>query len=145
MPPNNQHYILGKGELLTETIVIPHGGDEGRHPYTMPEAKRFLTPRMVAAASELDRLPREACPNDEAVVILTLHPKYLPKSAYPEDFFEVTMLRPVGSRPATVVPRKWAKDSPPQPSATAELFVAGSRETFRQLPESIKRWTVASL
>jgi hypothetical protein len=102
--PTSRHFILGKGEQLTENVVIPRGGDEGRHPYTMPDAKRFLAPKMVEAARELDRLPRIACPNDEAVAIITLHPKYLPKSAYPEEFFQATNLRPVGSRPATVVP-----------------------------------------
>src|SRR5260370_5517909 len=73
-----RRYLLGKGELLAEQVDLPRGGGTGDEPYTMPDAQRYLRPRIKKASLVLDSLTPAACPNDEGVVVFTLHPKYLP-------------------------------------------------------------------
>jgi hypothetical protein len=138
--PNRRYYLLGRGELLTDPINLPHGGSEGRHPYTMDDAKRVLRPKIKDASRQMDLLPSLACPNDEAVALLTLHPKYLSKTAYPTLLLEETGLRPVGSRAATVAPRKTSTGQDQPPGASAELFIAGRRQVFRELEERVGKW-----
>jgi hypothetical protein len=132
--------LLGKGEDLTDWVDLPRGGDSGPDLYTMDDAKRALLPKFRDASDQLDDLPRAACPNDEAVGIFTLTPKYLSKSAYPGTLFEIMGLRPLGSRPVTVTPRKAPEGEEPRPAASAEIFVAGPRRVFREIERLISDW-----
>jgi hypothetical protein len=120
------------------------GFGEGRDPYTFTEAKAFVGPRLEQAVKFMDELPSIACPNNEAVVAVTLHPKFLSKSSYPNDLLKATGLRAIGSKGVTLTPRKSHLESKPSPSAAAELFIAGSRENFRELSVAIRQWSVAT-
>jgi len=136
------NYLLGKGESLTEQIASkPHGGPK-KSPYTFAEAKRHLTKELATVVQVIDELPEAACPGDEAVAFLTLHPEYLAKSAYPHELFKATGLRTIGSRPVSVTPRRWTKKGEPKPGPTADFYVAGPRETFQKLAHSLDSWTV---
>src|SRR4051794_30555953 len=101
-----RNYLLGKGENLARNEVVKLGFGEGRDPYSFGEQKVHLAPQVRAASVRLDALPRSACPHDEGVAILTLHPKYLSKSAYPTELLRAVGLRAVGSKGITITPRK---------------------------------------
>jgi hypothetical protein len=88
---------------------------------------------------ELHDLPRAARPGGEAVAVMTLHPQFLSKSAYPARLLRDLGLEKVGSRPTTVTPEKWTRKGEPQPSRTVDLFVAGSLEQFENLGQVIPR------
>lgn len=139
--PFKRNFLLGKGEKLTEPIAHTQGFGSKKPPYTFSEAKRNLVSGVVAAVRLIDQLPEAACPNDESVAVITIHPEYLAKSSYPNDLLKTVGLRTVGSRAAFITPKKWTKRGEPESSLAAELFVAGSRQKFRDLAQSIATWT----
>lgn len=132
------NYLLGKGERLVNDIEIKSGGDAKPLPYDFATAKKRLSPRLRKVAATFDALPTEACPNDEAVAAIALHPEQIAKSYYPNALLSYLGLRSVGSHTATV---DIGKDGASQPAATTELYVAAPRDTFRQLADAIGTWT----
>ena len=138
------NFLLGKGENLARNVTVKLGFGEGREPYSFGEQKAHLAPLAAAASKSIGALPLGACPRNEAVAILTLHPKYLSKSAYPTELLKSVGLRAVGSKGTTITPRKTHLQEAPHPSATAELFVAGPRDNFRRFSQSIMQWSVTS-
>jgi hypothetical protein len=133
-----RNYILGKGELLAQNEKVKMGFDEGSDPYSFSEQRRYLAPQASQIAAQLSALPQVACPNDEAVAVLTLHPKYLSKSAYPGELLAQAGLRVVGSRAITLTPRKSHVKGEPAPRITSEMYVAASRSNFRRLAATIE-------
>jgi hypothetical protein len=136
--------LIGYGERLSSDLAAPVAGGAKRHPYSFAEARRRLTPKIAETAEELDELPAEVCPRDQAVALVTLHPTYLAKSYYPGDLLRTYGLETVGSRPREVSPQKWMKKKPPESAVTSELFVAGSRSHFRDLAASVRRMSEAA-
>jgi hypothetical protein len=133
------NYLLGRAEKLVDRIPAPKIKPDKAHPYTLDRAKERLVPKLQATAAELEKLPGKACPNNEAVALLTLHPTYLAKSYFPDDLLEAANLRAVGSRQRIVSPDAWAIKNPPKEALTAELFVAGQRTDFDALPALANR------
>lgn len=126
-----RNFLLGKGERLAEDITVRGGGGPKEAPYTFFEARQRLTPRLTRATQQIDALPDQACPDDHAVVGLTLNPEYLSKSAYPLDLLKAAGVTPVGSRPKRVTPEKRSRNREPVEALTTELFVMAPRATFR--------------
>ena len=88
--------------------------------------------------------PEPACPRDEVVASLTLHPQALAKSYHPKRLLDSYNLRQIGSRAIEVTPGKWTKAGEPQRSPSTELYIAGTKADFhnwatdfRLAPESI--------
>lgn len=134
------NYLLGKGEELTSEHDYTSGGGTKIHPYTLDEQKLEIGKRAAAVVKQLKALPAEACPNDEAVAVLTLNPAYLSKSSFPNKLLDAAGLRPIGSRQKITTPRKIASSDTskrPQPAETAEIFVAGKRDRFEALSKAI--------
>src|SRR4051794_5728155 len=100
-------FFLGHGERLTSRVAAPGGGGPTELPYTFHHAVSRLAPMVNAAALELDVLPAVACPGDEAVGVLTLHPQWIAKSYHPQQLLDEYGLRQVGSRPTTIAPEQW--------------------------------------
>lgn len=123
-------FLLGFGERLSERVPPPPGGGGPDPAYSFEDAVTRLAPRLASAVSILGELPPSACPNNEAVSILTLHPQSVAKSYHPRLLLSQYGLRQVGSRPTTIEPQVWTKKSVPTPSPTTELFVAGDRGAF---------------
>ena len=137
---DNINFLLGYGERLTNNIIPVTGGGEKNHPYGFEESIARLSSCAAAVTDEIAHLPHRACPNDEAVAILTMHPAYLAKSYFPADLLASTGLRSVGSRPSQVKPAKSAnKKTTIGPIPTVEIFVAGKRDTFRKFSEDLKK------
>lgn len=142
MPDRN--FLLGYGERLTEQITP--GGREmtKRLPYDFGEAVARLTPMIEATARSLELLPAQACPRDEAVAIVRLHPEFVAKSYYPERLLRELGLETVGSRPSAVQPQKWTRKSAPEVAPTTDLFVAGPRRSFQRWAAAVGGWNVAT-
>ena len=132
------HLLIGYGERLTSKLAAPTAGGPKNHPYTVAEACRRLAPRMKAAVKELTELPKELCPKDQTVALVTLHPTYLAKTYYPAELLRTYDLDTIGSRPREYAPTKWARKKPPASAITSELFVAGTRAHFRQLAADVE-------
>ncbi len=128
--PENTRFLLGYGERLTARVPPPAGGGGPEPAYEFEEAIERLGPLVSRTASILDNLPEEACPDGEAVGVLTLHPQSLAKSYHPHQLLNEYNLRQVGSRPVVVEPDKWSRQGDPEPSPSTELFVAGDRGSF---------------
>jgi hypothetical protein len=123
-------FFLGYGERLTSRIAPPGGGGGTDPAYTFQEAVSRLRPLVRSAADTLSALPSPACPENEAVGVITLHPQWMSKSAHPQRLLDEYELRQVGSRPVTVQPEKWTRLAEPEPTASSELYVAGNRSSF---------------
>lgn len=125
-------FFLGHGERLTSRIPPPGGGGGAEPAYTFQEALARLRPMVDEAVGELDALPPAACPRDEAVGVVTLHPQWLAKSYHPDQLLNEYNLRQVGSRPTTIKPDRWTRQADPELAVSSELYVAGQRESFRR-------------
>lgn len=139
--PDPINYLIGRGETLIQPIELASGGGEKAHPYTFDEALDRLTPELEVMAESIDRLPPLACPNDEAVISITLHPSYLAKSYHPSRLLSGLGLRQVGSRESRLMPSKWTQKKPPtQPMIAPELFIAGDRKRLANIAQLLTRY-----
>jgi hypothetical protein len=135
------NFLLGKGELLTGYVDIRKSSGEKKVPYTFEEARHHLARQAVVASRAFDSLPAAACPGDVSVGVLTLHPAFMAKSYFPTDLLSRVGLSAVGSKAATITPRKWTKKGAPQACVAPEIYVAGARSSFRDLAASLPQWT----
>jgi hypothetical protein len=143
-----RNYLIGFGERLVQPVSITSGGGAKKHPYTFETARQRLAPQLAATLQSVSALPSRACPNDEAVVAVTLHPTYLAKSYFPENLLRAAGLRAVGSRAVHIVPhvrmkragrsRAGAADKEAEelPEAAPEIYVAGPRRSLANLAEA---------
>jgi hypothetical protein len=135
------NFLLGKAERLVRPVAPPKVDPEKAHPYGFDTARDRLMPKLAVTSKELSTLPSIACPNDEAVALMTLHPTYLAKSFFPDQLLDEAGLRTVGSRQRIVTPDAWTRKGPPEQAVTAELFVAGPRKRFDRLAKNVTHWT----
>lgn len=142
MPKRN--FLLGRGERLTTDVVIRSGGADKIPPYSVGEAKARLTPMIRAAVSELDAIPAAAAPGDKVVATMTLNPEYTAKSYFPAELLKAVGLEAVGSRPRLIRPEKKSRDRDPEDAVTTQLFVAGTRQAFRNWAQGIANWSERS-
>ena len=147
-----KNYLLGYGERLTERLEPPRTKPVKKDWYSFTEAKARLAPRISAVAEDVEALPAAACPHNETVAVITMHPSYLAKSYFPAGLLRTVGLEAVGSRSRRVVPDKGAKlprkktdkehvKSKPMEKPTAEIFVVGTRKSFRRWATSVDNWT----
>jgi len=135
---NKSNFLLGYGERLVEQVVVTIAGDK-THPYTFEEARARLAPQIKSAAREIESLPPEACPKGQTVALVTLHPAYLAKTYFPEEFLRTMGANAVGSRAHDVTPEKWTATKAGHPAVTAEIFIAAPRQAFQSLARTIDR------
>jgi hypothetical protein len=131
------NFLIGYGERLASDMAAPLGGAPKQHPYSFAEARKRLAPKIKATVKEIEGLPKEVCPKDQAVALVTLHPTYLAKSYYPAELLRTYGLETIGSRSREISPEKWTKKKPPTSAITSELFVAGTRRRFQSLAADI--------
>jgi hypothetical protein len=130
------NFLIGRGELLTHEIKGPRGGGDKAEVYTLQQARSRLKEQFDEVATSLDKLPAKACPGDLGVARLALNPSYIARSYFPAAMLRSVGFESVGSRAVKLTPEAWSKKGPPRESTTTELFVVGTRQTFRQL----KNW-----
>lgn len=132
---NRTNFLIGRGEMLTSEIKAPKRKMEKKEIYTLEENIMRLAPQISYVSSELDKLPSKACPRDYGVVTITINPSFIAKSYFPDSLLRLADLRSVGSRTIKITPERWAKKKEPQECTTTELFVAGKRESFREIKD----------
>lgn len=135
------NYLIGKGELLVTNTIAGGRKVDKRPVYTFPEARSRLEPMIGEVARSIDRLPADACPDDQAVAALTINPEYIAKSYFPIDLIKAVGLTTVGSRPRKIRPTKRSRGREPEETLTTQLFVMGRRSAFRNWESSISQWT----
>lgn len=134
------NYLLGYGERLAESVQVKKGGGKKIPPYSFGESRDRLSHMLVDTVRIIDDIPAAACPNDQAVATLTLHPEYLAKSHYPGGFLRESGLRPVGSRARKITPSKRSRNRESEELITTQFFVAGKRSSFDELAISLPNW-----
>jgi hypothetical protein len=150
--PETKNYLLGRGERLVEKLEPVRRPLKKKDPYSFDVARSRLTPKIGQAVREIAELPTEACPHNESVAAVTLHPSYLAKTFFPTALFAAVGLEPVGSKPRQILPEKGAKKPTKkqvqqkiQPtSPTADVFVAGDRRKFLRWAQNVSAWTPAT-
>ena len=138
------NYLLGFGERLAEPVDVVQGGGPKERPFTFEQAKDRLLPKLEETLDAIDDLPPVACPNDEAVVKVVLHPDFFAKSYFPRALLNSNALRTVGSRAQTITPERRSLGRQPEPAVTTELFVAGGRDSFHEFVTELPSWDPTS-
>ena len=92
------------------------------------------------AAEDMELLPQAACPHDEAVGLLTMHPQSTARSYYPEALLAGTGLQHIGSRAVLIEPEKWTRVHPIEAVSTTQIYVAAPRSTFMAWAEDLPTW-----
>ena len=135
-----ENFLLGKAERLVEDIIGARGGAPKQHPYTFLEARTRLTPMLDEVVLGIDQLPESACPDDQAVAMVTLNPEYIAKSYFPNKLFKILDFELVGSRPRRITPEKRSRGRQPEEAITTQLFVRGTRPSFREWRSKLPHW-----
>jgi len=125
------NFLIGRGELLTQSIKGVGRKIEKADAYTLERAKERLTGQANTTAIALDQLSADACPGDFAVARLVLNPSYIARSLFPANLLREAGLESVGSRRVKVTPESWTRKIAPKECSTTEIFVAGKRKAFR--------------
>ncbi|MGY0502768.1 S8 family peptidase [Nocardia sp. FBN12] len=125
-------FLIGFGERLTTPISPSRSGGSPQPPYTVQQARARLAPMLSAATASADSLPKTACPEDETVTAVTLHPQYLSKSGYPTRLLTSMQLDPLGSRPVAIAPLHG------KPRASTLLFLATTRVNLQLLAARLR-------
>jgi len=132
-----RNFLLGKGERLTEDVIVKSGGGPKDHPYSYSEAVERLSPMLSKAVDNLMDLPAEACPGGKAIASLTINPEYLAKSYFPSALLRSAGVEAVGSKQRKITPAKRSRGREPEEKLTTELFVIGKRDDFKRWNESM--------
>lgn len=139
------NFLLGYGERLTERVEPGGKRMEAKEPpYVVTTARNRLAPLVANVSTAVDALPPEACPDDQAVSVVTIHPQFIAKSYFPTGLFREVGLEPVGSRTRRVEPERWTRRGPPEPIETTEIFVSAPRRAFREWSSTLPNWSVTT-
>ena len=138
--PRHNNFLIGQGERLTYEVGVPTSGSPKNLPYDFSTQQSRLDGKLSQAYEYISALPKEACPNDRAVAIVTMHPRFIAKTDFPDRLFNSVGLRAIGSRSVEIAPEKWGIDNHPEQASTDELFVAGTRGAFARWAGNIKTW-----
>ncbi|TWI69123.1 subtilase family protein [Pseudoduganella lurida] len=132
--------ILGYGETLTHPYELKRGSGDKKYPYFISEQRQWLGSQLYGIIRAQAEQPAVLKPRGESVAKFTLHPAFLAKSHHPNDLLNATGLRCVGSRSATVVPRKVTsvRQKAGEELFTATLYVAGTDRSFERLSEMLQ-------
>lgn len=103
---DRRRFIIGFGENLTQSVTVPRGSQPPVAPYDLAAARSRIGDAAAEASVAADLLPQSACPGDAVVAAITLHPRYLAKSYYPDRLFADAQFEAVGSRPVEVTPEQ---------------------------------------
>ena len=142
--PRQNNFLIGQGERLMNPVDVPTGGSPKNLPYDLATQQDRLDSRLHQTYEYISTLPQAACPNDRAIAIVTMHPRFISKSDFPESLLRSVGLQAVGSRSVDITPEKWGVDRHPEQASTDELFVAGARDSFAQWAGSLTTWEASS-
>jgi len=134
---DNDNFLLGYGERLTQPMAAPPSKMDKHFPYTINEAVERLTPEFTATATRLKELPSTANPDGMTVAALTLHPSFVAKSYYPDALLKELKLTQIGSKETRVKPDKWTRKEPTKEVRSTLIYVKGSTQAFDAIPDKL--------
>ena len=132
--------LLSKDKRVAGEIDVSCGGAPTVSPRTFEEARDRLSPMVVEASRQIDGLPLEACPDDEAVISLTLDPDDAAKSGFPGVLMQDVGIEVVGSRPRAMSSVKRNRGRASREDITTELFAIGHRNDIRNWSQQLPDW-----
>lgn len=136
----NNNFLLGHGDRLTEKVSVPKGGAPKKEPYEFNVAKKRISKKLLSTTSAFSLIPSDACPGDEVVAVVTMHPRYVSKSDFPDELFKLVGLRAIGSKPSLIKPEKWGIKKHDEKAITEQIFVAGKKSSFINWANNINSW-----
>lgn len=131
-------FLLGRGETLQRDSRYRGGPNDSKPPYEWHDQAPRINRMLADQTAYFDSLPDDACPDDNVVSKITLHPQYYSRSQFPTDLLREADLRLVGSMPAQVKPAEGRGSKSESGIPSTVLFVAGRRSAFRQLTKVAK-------
>jgi hypothetical protein len=140
-----QNFLLGNGERLTGPVKVPKGGGPKNPPYDFATAQSRVAKKLATTTAALDGIPAEACPNNEVVAVVTMHPRYVSKSDFPSQLLGAVGLRAVGSRSRSIEPESWGIDEHPKTAIAEDYFVAGTKTAFSRWSSNLPSWSATSV
>jgi Subtilase family len=133
--------LLGNGQKMTHQLVIDDGGGDKNPPYTFDYARQRLIEPLAELSAWITNLSSDACPNDEIVFSITLHPRYIAKTSQPSGFLRAAGLTPIGRRERNVAPEHWGVKKHPDLAPTDQVFVRGKRSRVLRLSGELQNWS----
>jgi hypothetical protein len=140
--PRDNNFLIGHGENLTSQVVVPKGGNSKNMPYDFPTMQQRISSNLETIADYIQAIPQDACPKNETVTIITMHPRFVSKSDFPVAFLNSVGLRALGSRPQKITPDRWGIERHPDSAQTEQIFAAGKREVFYNLARELRKMKV---
>lgn len=139
MNMNNRRPILSNTEKYSQKAQ-PQRKNQGNKkiPYSFPEARRRLFPKLKSTLQRSMSLPVEARPNNIVITKMTLHPAYLAKSFFPNSLFKEYNLRSLGSKEVFIHPEVQVTESKSDNISSSQYFVAGKEIDIIRLISDIE-------
>lgn len=138
--PREHNFLLGNGEKLTSSVIVPTGGAAKKPPYDFQTAAKRISARLKTVNKAIQSVPENASPKGLYSAVLTMHPRYVSKSDFPSDVLRSMGFEVVGSKARTVEPESWGLKKPPQSAITDDLFIVGKKDSFAKWEENITSW-----
>lgn len=142
MARDNNNFLLGYGERLTENVKIKSSSGSKEPPYDFETARRQISQWLHQANDQFNKLSIEACPKDKVTVVFTAHPRYISKSDFPSELFNKVGLEVVGGRSRKIRPKAWGVTKHPEEAMTDEFFIMSSRKNLKDWVSSMKGWDI---
>jgi hypothetical protein len=140
---SEKNLLLGYGETLTKNIPTPGKQGDKAYPYSYLENKEFVVAEIRALLDEFKNIPKQALPNNQAVIKLTLHPSFLAKSYFPTSLLKKFSLTNIGSKSLEIKPRKQTLKRPKELLVTSCLFISGDIKKYEELLDSLNNDTLS--
>ena len=131
------NFLIGHGERLAYEVAVPAGGSPKNLPYDWASQRNRLDGKISETYEYIRDLPATACPNDRSVALVTMHPRFISKSDFPESLLRSVGLYPIGSRPVEISPDSWGVIRHPESAVTDQIFVSGTRASFARWAATI--------
>lgn len=138
--PREHNYLLGQGERLTQSHSLVRGSRPKHPPYEFGSARDRLVHPIQHAARWANSLPSAACPGNQVVLEVVLHPRYISKSDQPHSLFGAVGLKTIGRRAVEVSPEAWGIKNPPNSATSDKLFVSVARDKLLRWANELPAW-----
>lgn len=137
--PRGNNFLIGNGERLMSIESLVERGDPKALPYTFNEAKDRLTLQIEGIIQKVSAMPESTKPNNETIIAVTLHPRYVSRTDHPSEFLEQQSLTAVGSKSKYIKPENWGtkEDPPEEPSLTDMYYLKTSIPNLSNLLHNI--------
>ena len=139
--PDEPNFLLGRGERLTKSVGFHSGFGASEPPYQWGGRRAHIVTQLRSLSEYFKKLPAAACPLDQVVSIVELHPQYYSRSAFPEALLRASGLRLVGSMPTMIKPRAGRGSVDDEGAPSTAMFLAGTRRAYDNVLTATSRLT----